>query len=117
MSPDARATAAALLFAALGLVLLARCNPVGAETYSPMKAVTQAKKRQLFPPWADVTDSYRLVPTPDRMFLCITDRQTGDRWTTWSSATSWVAWVKTGVWEFSAWVETTAADRAVCWGA
>jgi len=79
------------------------------------QALTFAKQSGRLPPWFGLTDSVRLVYRPGYVYACITDQQTGDRWTAGGPLPSFRLALLTGRWTFSEPRPYTELDRAVCW--
>lgn len=78
-------------------------------------ALTFAKQTGRLPPWYGLTDSVRLVYRPGMVYACLTDHETGARWTAAGPLPSFRLALLTGRWTFSAPRPYTDADRLVCW--
>lgn len=101
---------AALLLALLALPAWADNPPLDAG-----QAITFAKATGRLPPWFGLTDSVRLVWRPSYVYACVTDSQTGARWTAGGPLPSLRQALLTARWTFSEPRPYTEADRLVCW--
>jgi hypothetical protein len=99
------------------LYLIWASPPAGADpaVLDAGQAITFAKQSGRLPPWFGLTDSVRLVWRPDYVYACITDQQTGARWTAGGPLPSLRQALLTARWTFSEPRPYTEADRAVCW--
>ena len=87
-----------------------------AQTMMPKTAIEHAKQTGRLPLWISVRDTFRLEPDfrRKRIYLCLVDAESGDRFVTWGPLPTWSELLATGLWTFSESTPGTLDDIRYC---
>ena len=82
----------------------------------PAQALKYGKDNGILPNWMDMRDNVQLRDVGGRIYICVQNKQTGDKFTILTSATGLILWLQTGLVTYaSTHVSTTYTENRVCW--